>query len=289
MATSSSAPFSQPRRRRGRSRWLAVAGTALLLVSACEYGSPDANGSAAEDGEASPTLSVDSTWQWQLQGAVDTSYDVDVYDIDLFEPPQSVIDGLHAEGRIVICYFSAGSYEKWRPDSVDYGKADLGLPIEGFEDELWLDMRSPTVRSVIEGRLDLAVERGCDGVEPDNVDGATNDTGFDLTAADVVDFNRFIAAQSHQRDLLVGLKNTGTLVPDLVDEFDFVVNEQCHEYDECSQFTPFLDQGKPVFNAEYQQHFVDDHDALCVEARDASIRTLVLPLLLDDEFRITCD
>ena len=264
-------------------------GAALLLVSACEYGNPDANGNANEGGESPPTLSVGSTWQWQLQGTVDTSYDVDVYDIDLFEPPQSVIDGLHADGRIVICYFSAGSYEDWRPDAIDYAKADLGLPIEGFEDELWLDMRSPTVRSVIQGRLDLAAERGCDGVEPDNVDGATNDTGFDLTAADVVDFNRFIAAESHQRDLLVGLKNTGDLVPDLVDDFDFVVNEQCHEYDECDQYVPFLDQGKPVFNAEYQQHVVDDHDALCATARDGDIRTLVLPLLLDDEFRITCD
>lgn len=256
-----------------------------VLVSACEYRNTDANGGA----DATSGLRLDSTWQWQLQGPVDTSYDVDVYDIDLFEPPQSVIDGLHADGRVVICYFSAGSYEEWRPDSDDYVAADLGLPLDGFEDERWLDTRSPTVRAVIEGRLDLAAERGCDGVEPDNVDGATNDTGFDLNVADVLDFNRFIAAEAHRRNLLVGLKNTGDQVPDLVDDFDFAVNEQCHEYEECDQFVPFLDQDKPVFNAEYQQRFVDDPDALCADARAANVRTLVLPLLLDDEFRITCD
>lgn len=270
--------------RRCSPTWALVV-LAVVLLSACEYGNPDADG----DTDPTSSLRVDSTWQWQLQGTVDTSYDVDVYDIDLFEPPQSVIDGLQADGRVVICYFSAGSYEEWRPDSGDYAAADLGLPLDGFEDERWLDTRSPTVRAVIEGRLDLAAERGCDGVEPDNVDGATNDTGFDLAVVDVLDFNRFIAAEAHQRDLLVGLKNTGDQVPDLVDDFDFAVNEQCHEYDECDQFTPFLDQDKPVFNAEYQQRFVDGPDALCAEARDENIRTLVLPLLLDDEFRISCD
>ena len=41
------------------------------------------------------------TWQWQLTEEVNTSYDVDMYDIDLFDTPQDVIDVLHAKGRIV--------------------------------------------------------------------------------------------------------------------------------------------------------------------------------------------
>jgi len=31
------------------------------------------------------------TWQWQLSGMVNTSYDVTVYDIDLFDSPESLI------------------------------------------------------------------------------------------------------------------------------------------------------------------------------------------------------
>ena len=37
---------------------------------------------------------------------------------------------------------------------------------------------------------------GCDGVEPDNVDGYVNDTGFDLTAGDQLDFNRFARGEA---------------------------------------------------------------------------------------------
>ena len=113
----------------------------------------------------------------------------------------------------------------------------------------------------------MRVAIGCDGVEPDNVDGDTNDTGFDLTGDDMLDFNRFIAAAAHERDLLVGLKNADRHVPDLVDDFDFAVNEQCHEFDECDAFVPFIDQGKPVFNAEYTREFVDAPSQVCADAR----------------------
>lgn len=234
-------------------------------------------------------LSADSTWQWQLQGEVNTSYDVDVYDVDLFDTPDVTLDALRADGRIVVCYFSAGSYEGWRPDADDFVDDDLGHTLDGFDDERWLDVRSTTVRAVIERRLELAVERGCDGVEPDNVDGHTNDTGFDLTADDLLDFNRFVADAARERRLLVGLKNSGDQVADLVDHFDFAVNEQCHEYDECGQFAPFLEQGKPVFNAEYAQDIVDDPAAVCADSTEADLRTLILPLDLDDSFRISCD
>jgi Glycoside-hydrolase family GH114/Calcineurin-like phosphoesterase len=150
----------------------------------------------------------DTTWHWQLQGALDTSVDADLYDVDLFETSPRVIDELHADGRVVICYLSAGSYEGWRPDVDGFADADLGDTLDGFEDERWLDVRSSTVRAVYEGRLDRAVESGCDGVEPDNVDGYLNETGFDLTADDQLNFNGFIADAAHARGLLVGLKIT---------------------------------------------------------------------------------
>jgi len=255
-----------------------------LAVSA---GDPDTVSQPAADAPAALTSA--STWQWQLQGELDTSHDVDVYDIDLFDTDRSVVSGLRADGRVVICYFSAGSYESWRPDADRFASAALGEPLDGFEDERWLDVRDPSVRDVAERRLDLAVERGCDGVEPDNVDGYANDTGFDLTGDDQLDYNRFLAAAAAERDLLIGLKNDLDQLPELADVFDFAVNEQCHEFDECDVYVPFIAQGKPVFNAEYARRFVDDHDALCARSRELGLRTLVLPLDLDDSFRITCD
>lgn len=47
-----------------------------------------------------------------------------------------------------------------------------------------LDVRSANVHEVMISRLDLARQKGCDGVEPDNMDGYTNNSGFSLSAND---------------------------------------------------------------------------------------------------------
>ncbi|GAL06248.1 endo alpha-1,4 polygalactosaminidase precusor precursor [Photobacterium aphoticum] len=67
----------------------------------------------------------------------------------------------------------------------------------------------------------MAVQKGCDGVEPDNVDGYKNNTGFDLTADDQLTFNRLLANEAHARNLSIGLKNNVEQVPELVTYFDF--------------------------------------------------------------------
>jgi len=235
---------------------------------------------------------VNTTWQWQLQGEINTGYDVDVYDIDLFDVPVSLIQSLQQQGRIVICYFSAGSYEPFRVDADDFPESTFGLPLDGFEEELWIDIRSPEIQSIMMNRLDLAMEKGCDGVEPDNVDGYINPTGFELSGEDQLAFNFFLARESHQRGLSVGLKNDLDQVPELVAEFDFSVNEQCHEFDECHLLDPFIEAGKPVFNVEYESSFVEDEvvrNKMCEQALERNLRTLVLPLDLDDSFRFSCD
>ena len=235
---------------------------------------------------------VAATWQWQLQGAVNTSYDVEVYDIDLFDALPAVTQELLGAGRRVICYFSAGSFEDFRPDADQFLATDLGNPLGDFPDERWLDIRSPNVHKIMRARLDIAVQKSCDGVEPDNVDGFTNDTGFPLTATDQLAFNRFLANEARMRGLAVALKNDLDQIPDLVAYFDFSVNEQCHEFNECDQLQPFITAGKPVLNAEYADQFVNDpaqRQTMCAAALVQNLRTLVLPIDLDDSFRFTCD
>ena len=230
-------------------------------------------------------------WQWQLLGTVNTGYDVDIYDVDLFDTPVELIGQLHQAGRKVICYFSAGSFEGWRPDAAAFADTVKGKPLEGFADERWLDIRSADVAAIMRSRLDLAVQKGCDGVEPDNVDGYANDTGFALGAAQQLDYNRMLAGEAHLRGLAVGLKNDLDQIVQLVDDFDFAVNEQCFEFNECDRLMPFVAQQEPVLNAEYLQRYVDDvaaRAALCEAAHSAQFSTLVLPLDLDDTFRFAC-
>ena len=192
-----------------------------------------------------------ASWQIQLNASPDISVEAKVYDIDLWETSIAKIDTLHRRGRKVICYFSAGSRENWRLDAADFPAATIGRPLDGWPGERWVDIRSPAVRAIMQARLDLAVRKGCDAVDPDNVDGYTTATGFPLTPAQQANYNRFLATQAHARGLAVGLKNDLAQIPALVGVFDFAVNEECFAYNECGRLKPFIDANKPVFQIEY--------------------------------------
>lgn len=243
---------------------------------------------------------VEVTWQWQLLVPADQSlndtYNVEIYDVDLFDTSESTISDLQAAGRKVICYFSAGSYEDWRDDEGDFAGNELGNTLDGWEDERWLDIRSTNVHRIMKARLDTARDKGCDGVEPDNMDGYLNNPGFNFTARDQLAYNRFIANEAHKRSLSVGLKNDLDQVQELVDYYDFSVNEQCFQYDECNMLVPFIDANKPVLNAEYPEEDADlssdlndsSVNDLCAASNALEFSTLVLPLDLDDSFRHSC-
>lgn len=262
------------------------------LLAGCQLELPaeaDPGSDASDATRYQPALDV--SWHWQLKGPVNTGYDVELYDIDLFDTPRDRIDDLHNAGRRVVCYFSAGSYEDWRPDADRFHPEALGHTLDGWADERWLDIRHPNLEPIMKDRLDLAVEKGCDGVEPDNVDGYANHTGFNLTGDDQLAFNRFLAREAHARGLAIALKNDLDQVEALVDDFDFAVNEECFAYDECEALQPFIDAGKPVLNVEYDPVLATDTDArraLCERARHLKFQTLILPLDLDDSFRLSC-
>jgi len=128
-----------------------------------------------------------ATWQIQYTGEMDYSLDVEVFNLDLFDSDTSAIAQLHDLGVFVICYFSKGSYENWRPDADKFLSDVLGRPMAGWEGESWLDVRRiDLLEPILNARLDLAVQKGCDGVDPDNVNGYENETGFPLTPEDQI-------------------------------------------------------------------------------------------------------
>ncbi|WP_381799355.1 endo alpha-1,4 polygalactosaminidase [Streptomyces niveus] len=229
----------------------------LLLVGGCAGGTPpDAapgpgdgpGGSAVERWRPEPGLD----WQWQLSGALDPTVDVPVYDIDGFDHPASAVADLHRRGRKVICYLSTGAWEDFRPDAAKFPKSLLGKG-NGWDGERWLDIRRTDVLGpLMAERIDMCKKKGFDAVEPDNMDGYRNPTGFPLTAADQLRYNRLVARLAHERGLSVGLKNDLPQIPELVGDFDFAVNEQCAQYEECAELTPFIEAGKAVFHVEYE-------------------------------------
>ena len=191
-----------------------------------------------------------TTWHWQLKGTISTSHKVKMYDIDLFLTKTSLISTLKSKGYKVICYFSAGTLDKKRPDAASFPSAVVGKKMEDWE-EWWLDIRAAKVRTIMGKRLDLAKSKGCNGVEPDNVDGYINKTDFSLSYQHQISYNRWLATEAHKRELSVGLKNDLGQVKDLVKDFDWALNEECLDYNECSKLTPFINAGKAVFHVEY--------------------------------------
>lgn len=223
-------------------------------------------------------------WQIQYTGEIQTDLDVDMFNLDLFDTSSETIAMLHQRGIFVMCYFSAGSYEDWRPDASSFPSEVLGKDMEGWPGEKWLDIRRiDLLAPIMEARLNLARSKGCDGVDPDNVNGYTHDTGFPLTAEDQKRYNIFLAETAHQRGLWVGLKNDLEQIVELVTYFDWVLNEECFSYGECDLLLPFLQAGKPVFVIEYEL----EPSAFCPQAVQMNFNALHKHWELD-AYRVDC-
>ncbi len=226
------------------------------------------------------------TWQWQLDEAVDTSIDAQVYDIDLYVD-QSVIDELHARGAKLIGYISVGSWEDKRPDADQFPAELLGKAYVGWPGERWLDIRRlDLLAPIMRARLDLCAARGFDAVEPDNIEIHSNDTGFPLTYADQWAYARWLAEEAHARGLAIGLKNAPDMVNDALPLFDFAVTEDAFFYNWIAEMLPFIDAGKPIFAAEYTDMDVDFGSA-CAWGRAHRLNFILKNRILT-AFRKTC-
>ncbi|TLD35603.1 H(+)/Cl(-) exchange transporter 3 [Venturia nashicola] len=182
--------------------------------------------------------------------------DADIWDVDLFDTPKETFDILHGKGKRVMCYFSGGGSESWRADFKEVKKSDMGDDMPKWPGEKYLNLKSPTVWKFMQKRIKMAYDKGCDAIDPDNVDPFNDDFGrgggFKLTKEDSVDFLTKMAAEAKRYGMSVGLKNAEDILPNVTSVIQFAVNEECSTYElGCKQYEPFLKTGKPVFHYEY--------------------------------------
>lgn len=259
--------------------------SALLLSGCMPMEGEDALAESGTMQEASgdlactiPSFPKGTTWIWDLENSsIPTTLSAQVYVVDLFGTSSAKIQEYKNAGKKVVCYFSAGSYENWRSDASQFPSDTYCSPGEdcnesihimgdwcesGGSCEWWLDHRKQAVRTVMEARLQLARDKGCDAVEPDNVDAyahddeisCTDQSCWGITAADQLAYNRWLADTAHAKCLGIALKNDIDQVAQLASSFDFAINEECQRYDECEVYkTWFVNQNKAVFNAEYRE------------------------------------
>lgn len=291
--------------------------------------------SAGDEGTVSPatqTAPVDQSWYNATDQlySVDRTYDtVDVVDFDLLAVPQEDFDHFHSKGAFVMCYFSTQFEANRKLDQDAFiSAADAGTIKPGAEDALgaciqkdstlgevegncwapaagsqnwerWLNPKADAVRDLFKQRLDIAVARGCDGVEPDNIDSYSQPYDTGVTATPLVnqgsftqptqeiskDLNLFLAHEAHKRGLFIAFKNSTadiSITNTAVDQsrfYDLAVNEECNEYSECETNAAFTDQNKAILNAEYGT----DGPALC--AAFVALQTVVPPVKITGTVR----
>lgn len=201
------------------------------------------------------------TFQLQLNSIVNTASipsNVTAFETDLFDTPVATIAALKAAGKKVVCYFSAGTSETWRPDFSSFKASDLGAELASWAGEQWLLTTSTNVRSIMKARLALAAQKGCDAVDADNVDvydyvtaGTAGSLLSGLTTTTSIDYLTFLANEAHNLGMAIGLKNAGGVLEAVQPLFQFSVSESCVTYSECAIYKPFLNAGKPAFAIQY--------------------------------------
>ncbi len=227
-------------------------------------GGGDGGDAAGDAGPVwSPPSSAPVHFHWQLSTVFSAPADevasdgLVVYDIDGQENDESTVAALHALGPNVkvVCYVDVGTWESFRPDASEFPASVLGND-NGWPGERWLDVRQQsTLLPIMKARFqNWCIDKGFDAVEPDNLDGWENDPGFPITEAENLSYDLAIAAMGHAMGLSMGLKNLPENAPSLEPNFDWALDEQCFQYDECSYFEmSFIPKGKAVFDVEYGQ------------------------------------
>jgi Glycoside-hydrolase family GH114 len=171
---------------------------------------------------------------------------VDIFDIDLWDNPAETVERLHASGKKVICYFSAGTSEDWRSDFKEFSTQDMGANLPLWKGERWLDIRQRSVWRVMQKRIELASKRGCDAIDPDNIgmsvslvrlkdiltpvtDGYDNEKGGGfrrpLTKSDAITYIRKLSREAKRYGMSTGLKNSADILKSVRDDVHFAVNE----------------------------------------------------------------
>ena len=190
---------------------------------------------------------------------------VTVYDIDAIINPASTVRTLHRLHDKVICYIevgAAGNYYSAAQERIPVtyfaqlkAAGDLGGKVDGFP-EFYLNINKPSTVRIIKAMIrQQCAAKGFDAVEPDIDDSYTDATGFNITEAQNIRFDRELGAYAHRLGLAWGQKNgdndahfSAALEPTT----DFLLDEECNFFSTCQIVAPpYVRAGKLVLNAEY--------------------------------------
>lgn len=244
------------------------------LLHARDAGGREPAGDGGSDAADVPRLiEQDVAWQYQLVGDVDPAIDAELFVIDLFDVEPALLVDLHARGKVVVAYLSAGTFEPFRQDAAEFPDAALGNALSAYPDEAWLDVRDPTVRALMAARLTLARDKGFDGVLLTNLTAYLSDSGFALGASEQDAYTTWLAAETQGRKLRAGMSGDFERSAELAPHFDFAIHFGCIARADCAELAPLASLGKPVFDVETE----GDAAEVCALAAEQGVNVLLKP------------
>lgn len=232
----------------------------------------------AQSASAAPEPRAD--WDWQLSENIAPPRGVQVLDFDPDNVTRAQVMALNNAGVYTICYVSVGTLENWRHDvNMFYDQNIFYRPVVGkqydeWPDEFFLDIRNPGLKHVMAKRFMDCALKGFKAIEPDNLDVYENESGFEISREDTLRYIGELVKAAHSVGLEIGQKNVPELTGDLVGMMDFVITESCYQDGWCDQVSAYLDAGKPVFDAEYNDREIDFNKA-CEVAENMGISMIL--------------
>ena len=173
---------------------------------------------------------------YKLDLTVEDCKAYDVVYIDMFDNSEEFIKEC-AKHTEMYCYYST-QYEKWRPDAGKFGK--LGSKLDNWPGERWVDPNDPKNLKVLTDRNTLALQKGCEGADFDNIDRDGHG-----------DYVLKIFEDAHAKGLKISHKNAAKLISRTKPYINVIQSEQCHQYNECDTYQ----HGLPHFDIEYKSKY----------------------------------
>lgn len=222
----------------------------------------------------------DAPFDYQIGGDYEPATGVTVISRDWFS-------GSPLDDGYSICYVNAFQTQPdddgSRPDERSNWPKELVLT--GFEDdpnwdgEYLIDISTSDRRLLAADHLDQMIgtcaDKGFDAVEYDNLDSWMRLDDLPFDRSDTIAFAELIADRAHALGLAVGQKNTAELLGQRKRiGFDFVVVEECGEFDECRDFTAVYDDRVVAIeysNAGFATACRDIGDDVSVVRRDVQV------------------
>lgn len=223
-----------------------------------------------------------TSFQVQLSGTIDTTVKAKVFILNGLNIDQGTISTLQGLSRKVVCQVSLGTVSQGTEDYDVLTPGLLGNQLPNGD--YYADIRSPSVMRIMENRLDAMAAKNCDAVDGTFVDSWARDSGFSIVAEDQLRYNLWIVNSAHSLGLSIGLHGDADQVSDLDDYYDFAVTESCYANKECEKFLPFIEEGKAVFNIEYNTSSKDKVQ-ICEYANEMDLSIDIKSLQLGSDYQ----